>query len=52
MYNASYEFPPLLRIHTQIPTVLVFDNIVRVEETLSGSGTSHCLYGLEAMDVP
>ena len=33
-------------VHPCIPTVLAFDNINRVEETLSGAGTSHRVNGI------
>ena len=32
--------------HPNVPTVLAFDNIDRLEETLSGSGTSHRVNGI------
>ena len=33
-------------VYSCVPTSLVFDNIDRLEETLSGSGTSHCANGI------
>ena len=42
------EGAPLLPLgtHPLIPTVLAYDNIDALEETLSGEGTSHCVNGI------
>ena len=42
------EGAPLLPLgtHPLIPTVLAYDNIDALEETLSGAGTSHCINGI------
>jgi len=36
----------LEHIHPHVPTTLAFGNIYRIEETLSGAGTSHCVNGI------
>jgi hypothetical protein len=41
------EGPPLPKgMHPEVPTVLAFDNIDSLEETLSGAGTSHRVNGI------
>ena len=44
--STSCEFALPSGFHIRVPTVLAFDNIDRVEETLSGSGTSHRVNGI------
>ena len=36
----------LENIHPHVPTTLAFGNIYRIEETLSGAGTPHCVNGI------
>ncbi|CAG9821970.1 unnamed protein product [Phaedon cochleariae] len=42
----SLSVPLPSDVHQSIPTVLAFDNIDRLEETLKGSGTSHRVNGI------
>ena len=35
-----------LNVYPRVPTTLAFDNIDRLEETLSGCGTSHRVNGI------
>ena len=46
IHSTSSAFTLPSGTHTNVPTVLAFDNIDRVEETLSGSGTSHRVNGI------
>lgn len=40
------EVPLPSSIHVSIPTIVAYDNIDRMEETLSGAGTSHRVNGI------
>ena len=44
--DTSVPLPQHIHAHSYVSTNLAFDNIDRLEETLSGSGTSHKVNGI------